>query len=604
MKKKKALPALEVLVLDVQASGTHPGNGHPLEIGWARIRASLQWKTIESRIESYLCQLPEGEDIPRQVTRVTGLKTGDLHAGLPLAAVWEKLMTIVRQITPAGKGDLCPTIIHYSRYEEPFLHSLHQEYPPRETFPFDILCTHQLTRRLLPGLPRKSLRATAGYLGHSVPELRRSCHHIAATAFIWRRLVQLLEEKGVRTLAELKEWLKKPMPKISAPGRDYLLEAAQRLNLPKKPGVYRMFRPNGDLLYIGKATSLKNRVNSYFHQRKRGSYAKNTLEMLTQAAHLEVRVTGSALEAALLETDEIKRHAPPYNTALRQRDRQIAFYSRDLRESAPHPGESHPIGPLPTGKTIPAFAAVAVLLKGELTEMAEEEVCLLTLGLPREYAPELQCFWEGVEMFRQRHKPMLETYAGKSFITGLMKLGKQLRLEQLAELAAAAAAAKKEKENEEDNPTEIDNPEANEIETEQRTWTPVAVADVMEGIIRWGAHLIRRARWFCLLSESALAWHTGKTAGKNRRLLVLQGGAVTQQEDIAVAERVPTPPHYDRPFAARQRNFDVMTYDRMRVLTTELRRLVSAETDRDVQLRLNPRILLKHQQLLNLLKWV
>jgi hypothetical protein len=47
-----------------------------------------------------------------------------------------------------------------------------------------------------------------------------------------------------------------------------------------------------------------------------------------------------------------------------------------------------------------------------------------------------------------------------------------------------------------------------------------------------------------------------------------------------------------------------MTYDRLRVLTTELRRIVSDETDRQVRLRLSPRVVLGRQQLLNLLKWV
>jgi hypothetical protein len=47
-----------------------------------------------------------------------------------------------------------------------------------------------------------------------------------------------------------------------------------------------------------------------------------------------------------------------------------------------------------------------------------------------------------------------------------------------------------------------------------------------------------------------------------------------------------------------------MTYDRMRVLTTELRRIAADETDRQVQLRLGPKVLLERQQLLNLLKWI
>jgi DNA polymerase-3 subunit epsilon len=594
MKETISLVDLDVLFLDFQATAANPGNGRLTEIGWLHWRASQPWESVEAGIVSHLCQLPEGVEIPRRVTRVTGLKTGDLQPGLPVKKIWKKLLSQARQMASANRHHRagCVTIIHYSRYEEPYLNYLHQKYTPRVPFPFDIICTHQVVRRLLPGLPRKSLRAIAGYFGHSVPELRRSAHHIAATAFIWRHLVQLLAEKNINTLDELKEWLKKKPPKPSVGGREYLLEASLRLNLPKKPGVYRMSRSNGDLLYIGKATSLKHRVNSYFQKGKRTPHANHIMEMLTQVAHLEVIVTGSALEAALLEADEIKKHSPPYNIALRQRDRGIVFFSKDLREPSSLVDAFHPLGPMPTGKSIPTFAAVDALLNGEFTGIADTDVCLLTLSIPPEYAPETKCFWQGVEIFRQRHNQILKQFEGKFSIIGLMMLGKQLHQKKLQELAAAENT-----ESEEENDDETN-------ETKEPTRTPEGTADVIEGIVRHGAHLIRRSRWFCLLSEASLAWKTGKTSGENRRLLVFQGGSVFRQEDIAPDTPIPTPPGFQKTFTARQQNFDLMTYDRMRVLTTELRRIAADETDRQVQLRLSPKVLLERQLLLDLLKWI
>jgi DNA polymerase-3 subunit epsilon len=592
MKRKTVLVDLDVLFLDFQATAANPENGCLTEIGWLHWRASQPWESVEPGIVSYLCQLPEGVEIPRRVTRVTGLKTGDLQPGLPVKKIWKKLLSRARKLASAGGRAGCLTVIHYSRYEEPYLNYLHQKYTPRASFPFDIICTHQLSLRLLPGLPRKSLRAIAGYFGYSVPELRRSAHHIAATAFIWRHLVQLLAEKSIDTLDELKEWLKKTSSKTPVGGREYLLEASLRLNLPKKPGIYRMFRSNGDLLYIGKATSLKHRVNSYFQKGKRSPHANHIMEMLTQAAHLEVIVTGSALEAALLEADQIKTHSPPYNIALRQRDREIVFFSKDLREPSPLVDASHPLGPLPTGKSIPTFAAVDALLSGEFTGMADTDICSVTLGLPPEYAPGIECFWQGVEIFRQRHNQILKQFEGKFSIKGLMMLGKLLHQKKLQELAAAENT-----ELEEEN-----GDETNEIE--EPAWTPESTADVMEGIIRHGARLIRRSRWFCLLSEASLAWKTGKTSGENRRLLVLRGGSVSRQEDMAPDAPIPSPPGFQKPFTARQQNFDLVTYDRMRVLTTELRRIAVDETDRQVQLRLSHKVILERQQLLNLLQWI
>ena len=130
-----------------------------------------------------------------------------------------------------------------------------------------------------------------------------------------------------------------------------------------------MLRSNGDLLYIGKATSLKQRVNSYFRQK--GSHAEHTLEMLSQAADLDVIRTGSALEAAMLESDEIKRHNPPYNVALQTGQRKLAFCSDDLQQSAGEPDAIHCIGPLPDGNSTAAIMAFAAWLKSRRAQNME-----------------------------------------------------------------------------------------------------------------------------------------------------------------------------------------------------------------------------------------
>ena len=76
-----------------------------------------------------------------------------------------------------------------------------------------------------------------------------------------------------------------------------------RLSLPTAPGIYRMLRTDGSVLYVGKAASLHHRVNSYF--RKQAGVPERSLEMLSQARAISFDVTPSPLEAALLEPDEI-----------------------------------------------------------------------------------------------------------------------------------------------------------------------------------------------------------------------------------------------------------------------------------------------------------
>ena len=225
-----------------------------------------------------------------------------------------------------------PVVIHFARFEEPFLRALHERHGAGP-FPLDLVCTHAIACRLLPELPRRTLRALAGYFGAAVPPLRRSADHVAATAFVWRHLVALLAEReGVVGLDELHEWLARPARRSP---RRFPLPRERRLELPDRPGVYRLLRAGGAVLYVGKAASLRQRVSGHFHARG----GERALEMLTQARDVSCTETETALEAALLEADEIKRLAPPFNIALAAAGRAVWFATADLRRSA---GETGP----------------------------------------------------------------------------------------------------------------------------------------------------------------------------------------------------------------------------------------------------------------------
>ena len=86
-------------------------------------------------------------------------------------------------------------------------------------------------------------------------------------------------------------------------------------NLSQRPGVYRMLAENGEVLYVGKARNLKNRVSTYFSGSK--AHAAKTMAMVAQIASIEVTATASETEALLLEYNLIKRHRPRYNVTLR-----------------------------------------------------------------------------------------------------------------------------------------------------------------------------------------------------------------------------------------------------------------------------------------------
>ncbi len=84
--------------------------------------------------------------------------------------------------------------------------------------------------------------------------------------------------------------------------------------LPGKPGVYRMIGSKADILYVGKAKNLKNRVSSYA---KSGGHSNRIMRMITETAAMEFVVTGTETEALLLEANLIKQLKPRYNVILR-----------------------------------------------------------------------------------------------------------------------------------------------------------------------------------------------------------------------------------------------------------------------------------------------
>jgi excinuclease ABC subunit C len=85
--------------------------------------------------------------------------------------------------------------------------------------------------------------------------------------------------------------------------------------LPIEPGVYKFIDPKGTILYVGKAKNLKNRLSSYFGERK--DRQLKTKSLVRAAHHIEFTIVGSEQDALLLECQLIKQHQPRYNVMLK-----------------------------------------------------------------------------------------------------------------------------------------------------------------------------------------------------------------------------------------------------------------------------------------------
>jgi len=177
----------------------------------------------------------------------------------------------------------------------------------------------------------------------------------------------------------------------------------------------------------------------------------------------------------------------------------------------------------------------------------------------------------------------------------LTTLGHRLWRERLADLAKAQAEEVAESVAE----ASVD-PEP-EVE-EEPSWTPETVARGFEKFSMRSALIIRRARWLCLLSESSLAWEARGSEGRRKIVLQFENGAVGQRQELSIGKTIPLSGEYAKGMLNRQKIFDLTTYERLRVVTTEMRRLVAE--GRKVEIRLRPHALLRRRQLTRVLPWV
>jgi excinuclease ABC subunit C len=124
------------------------------------------------------------------------------------------------------------------------------------------------------------------------------------------------------------------VPKIPADTLETVQEALKnRLRtLPAKPGVYLFRDGRGDVLYVGKAKSLRPRVRSYFQAGRGGRASMNGL--VERIADIEVIVTGTEVEALHLEQNLVKRYRPPFNVRLRD-DKSFPYIAVTVEDEYP-----------------------------------------------------------------------------------------------------------------------------------------------------------------------------------------------------------------------------------------------------------------------------
>lgn len=518
------LRSTKFLILDCQTTGMRPSVGSLLELCWAA--GTSLCESIE--IGGGLVQLPEDEEIPARVREITGIKKSDLKEARSVDEIRAEFLVAVQRLSEASRP---VALIHYAQFEEAWLRDLLGV----EELPFDILCTHRISKRLFPTVPSRNIRGLTGYFGMRIGEIKRAHQHVEATQKIWSGIVPALAAQGIATVEDVRAFLsEKPAKKVTdkkvrAPSYEYRVDREKRLALPEKPGIYKMIAKSGEILYVGKATSLKDRVNSYFRGKKGRDPRK--LEMMAQVWDLEVVECESAIEAALIESDEIKRLNPPYNVSLKEGQRSLLYYNRDLTTESLVQSSDHPVGPFRRFNSVEHLRLFAEGLREDLVRNVF-------------YQPiESRVLEDGYALFEEKYGD-LSMKSVRDHLAFGMKL---LRVNALLKEAGSDV--------ESDVEPEVDSGVDPGEETLAGDVTPVEILEKLEHMYMRAASTYLRAKDITKLLWADVRWFEKGEA----KALKVRGGRL-------IPENAPEPERRPEPWCG----LAISDYDRMSVLLMEI----------------------------------
>jgi DNA polymerase-3 subunit epsilon len=316
-----------------------------------------------------------------------------------------------------------------------------------------------------------------------------------------------------------------------------------------------MLSKNNDILYVGKATSLKQRVNSYF----RGQTGKDTKtrELLSQVWDLSYTVCTTALEAAMLEADEIKRWDPPYNRALKRRERELVFYSRYLSSSSRSQDEVHVLGPFANSQVVAPLTKLDQSLRDNIFVadlfFSQLPQVLLSEGF------ELFCINEGIE----RH----EIKDSRSLLALGLYLYRQKIRQQKEQQKEPEDDAERPEETIRQEPSDQMQTEPPEAPREPSpslsppSFTAEEVSVKFARMLRRIARQYLRAKSMTKLLDARVNYRQHNI---DRSFTLSSGSIVDHSNDFTSAAQASAVPWSD---------LDIDTYDRMSVLLTELSKL-------------------------------
>ncbi|HYL58732.1 MAG TPA: exonuclease domain-containing protein [Candidatus Acidoferrales bacterium] len=288
------LDEAEFVVVDLETTGGRAGPGTIIEIGAYRMVGRRLTESFATLVR------PHGGIVPRFITGLTSITTEMVRAAPPIEDVLPRFREFMGERV---------MVAHNAGFDFSFL-----DFEYRRIFGLGlanpVMCTLRMARRFMPSLKRRRLDLLAGHFGLSLEGRHRGLGDARMAAEILSIFLEIAQQMGIARLDRL---LDDHHRGLAGRRIERHVTPEEIASLPHTPGVYMMRNARGDLLYVGKARRLRDRVSSYFN----ASVSAKTAELISHVYKIDTRPARSALEAALDEMRLIRELKPPYNRMLK-----------------------------------------------------------------------------------------------------------------------------------------------------------------------------------------------------------------------------------------------------------------------------------------------
>jgi len=297
------LPSLlldEFVAIDVETTGLKPRQQRVIEIALIRYKGGVE-------IERYESLLNPDRSIPTYIVNLTSITNSHVEDAPHFHEIADRVIEFIGDAMVVG---------HNVSFDISFINA-ELSRADRAELINERIDTMGMSMKLLSGLRKPNLDRVAAQVGLHPRKIHRAGGDAELTAEVAIRLVEEAVRQGVTSIDQLKavSHLVARRPRDDVGRGRAVMDKAWLKEIPRKPGVYLMRDQFGNVIYVGKAKSLRERVSSYYSQPL--GYTRKMDGLLESMVRIDTTVVGSEIDALLLEAQLIRRYQPRYNTAMR-----------------------------------------------------------------------------------------------------------------------------------------------------------------------------------------------------------------------------------------------------------------------------------------------